>query len=73
MAAAGCITAIITSSFDSSLSIDEIIFLVIVLTAASVPHDYVIKIARAHKRSLLELCNYNFSFIKTEALIETCY
>lgn len=49
MAAAGSITAIIASSFDSGLSIDEIMFLVIMLTTARVPHDYVIKIARAHK------------------------
>lgn len=38
MAAAVSMTAVITNSFDSGLGVDEIALLVIVLTAACVPH-----------------------------------
>lgn len=41
MAAAICITEIITHSSDSGISMDEIILLVIVLTTVTVPHGSV--------------------------------
>lgn len=41
MAAATCITAIITNSFESGVNMDEIILLVVVLVTVSVPYGSV--------------------------------
>lgn len=60
MAAAICITVIITNPFDSGISMDEIILLVIELTTVSVPRGSGWQKPPMYKWSLLELCYHTW-------------